>query len=56
MKYVEALERMKLGKKVAREGRVFAIRARGIFDVTNEEVRAELTDDDRKASDWESAE
>jgi len=56
MTYQEALEKMKRGKVVARGDRKFAIRARGVWDVTGPELEpAALTGDDRGALDWEEA-
>lgn len=56
MTYQEALEKMKLGKVVVHGDRRFAIRARGVWDVTGPELApAALTKDDRDAIDWKEA-
>jgi hypothetical protein len=56
MTYQEALEKMKLGKTVTHGDRKFAIRARGVWDVTGPELEpAALTSDDYSALDWKEA-
>lgn len=55
MKFYEALDMLKAGGKVSRNGCVLAIR-RGLVDVSgDEETRYYATDEDRAAEDWEAA-
>lgn len=57
MTYEEAIEILKRGGRVSRDGKTYELR-RGIQDVTDPEAieRVYMTDELRAASDWEIAE
>jgi hypothetical protein len=52
MTFYEALEHLKRGEKIGRDGRVFQL-GRGVFDVTLAEPdRVAFDDLDRESDDW----
>lgn len=57
MTYEQAMDLLKAGKSVERNGRTFRITVRGVFDVTNPEEpeRAAMGEEERAAKDWKAA-
>lgn len=55
MTFVEAMSLLKLRKTVRREGRTLRLYPVGFFDV-GAERRTEISEEDRKATDWEAVE